>query len=258
MATPAENGAELWPLAPDSCFMLIRLLLFGRLKDLAGRERDSLELPEQATVADLLECYAARAPRLREYVPLMAVAVNQEYAGRDARLNDADEVALIPPVSGGCGGDSPVATAALSRARLTRDVIDTAALAQSLKQAEDGAVAIFEGIVRNHSRGRATLYLDYEAYEPMALKELERLASEALARFPVRDLRIAHRLGRLQIGETSVAIVVASAHRGAAFDACRWLIDTLKRTVPIWKKEHFSDGAVWADGEPFPEAIRRT
>ncbi len=259
MATHAEDGLELWPLAPDSCFMLIRLLLFGRLKDLAGRERDSLELPDQATVADLLERYAARAPRLREYVPLMAVAVNQEYAGRDAQLNDADEVALIPPVSGGCGGHSPVAAAAgVSRACLTRDVIDTAALAQSLRQAEDGAVAIFEGIVRNHSRGRATLYLDYEAYEPMALKELERIAAEALAHFPVRDLRIVHRLGRLQIGETSVAIVVASAHRAAAFDACRWLIDTLKRTVPIWKKEHFSDGAVWADGEPFPEEIRGT
>jgi molybdopterin synthase catalytic subunit len=111
--------------------------------------------------------------------------------------------------------------------------------------------------VRNHSRGRRTLYLDYEAYEPMALNELQRLSHSALERFSVRDVRIVHRLGRLTIGETSVLIVVASAHRAAAFEASRWLIDALKKTVPIWKKEYFEDGAVWADGEPFPEEIRR-
>ena len=114
---------------------------------------------------------------------------------------------------------------------------------------------VFEGVVRNNTRGRRTLYLDYEAYEEMALKQMEDLAERALAEFKIRDVAIVHRLGRLEIGETSVLIVVASAHRAAAFDACRWLIDTLKRTVPIWKKEHFEDGAVWADGEPFPDDI---
>jgi molybdopterin synthase catalytic subunit len=114
---------------------------------------------------------------------------------------------------------------------------------------------VFEGVVRNHSRGRKTLFLEYEAYEEMARKQMEALAEQALGQFQIRDVAIIHRLGRLEIGETSVLIVVASAHRAAAFDACRWLIDTLKRTVPIWKKEHFDDGAVWADGEPFPEQV---
>jgi molybdopterin synthase catalytic subunit len=115
---------------------------------------------------------------------------------------------------------------------------------------------IFDGVVRNNTRGRRTLYLDYEAYEAMALKKMEALAEEARSRFGVRQVALVHRLGRLEIGETSVLIVVASAHRGPAFEACRWIIDTLKKTVPIWKKEYFEDGAVWADGEPFPEEIR--
>jgi len=116
-------------------------------------------------------------------------------------------------------------------------------------------VTIFDGIVRNHSRGRRTLYLDYTAYEGMALRQMEQLAQQALARFAIRDLRMVHRLGRLQIGESSVYVAVASAHRAAACDACRWLIDNLKTTVPIWKREYFEDGAVWADGEPFPPDI---
>lgn len=127
-----------------------------------------------------------------------------------------------------------------------------------LEHSEDGAAIFFEGVVRNNTRGRRTLYLDYEAYEAMALSEMERLAQAALERFRVRDVRLVHRLGRLEIGETSVVIGVGSAHRGAAFEACRWLIDSLKKTVPIWKKEHFEDGAVWADGEPFPEEIGGT
>jgi molybdopterin synthase catalytic subunit len=126
----------------------------------------------------------------------------------------------------------------------------------ALEDPNDGALVLFEGVVRNNSRGRRTHHLDYEAYEGMALSEMEKLAQAALERFAIREVRIIHRLGRLEIGETSVAIAVASAHRAAAFDSCRWLIDTLKKTVPIWKKEHFEDGAVWADGEPFPEEVR--
>ena len=109
--------------------------------------------------------------------------------------------------------------------------------------------------MRNHTRDRRTLYLDYEAYEEMALKQMDSLSSEAITRFGVRHVTLVHRLGRLNVGETSVLIVVASAHRAQAFDACRWLIDTLKKTVPIWKKETFVDGVVWAAGEPFPESI---
>jgi molybdopterin synthase catalytic subunit len=133
--------------------------------------------------------------------------------------------------------------------------IPTEELLAAAKAGEDGAVVLFDGIVRNNTRGRQTLYLVYESYQEMALQQMRALAAEAKDKFAIRDVTLVHRLGKLEIGETSVLILVASAHRGAAFDACRWLIDTLKKTVPIWKKEHFVDGAVWADGEPFPDEI---
>ncbi len=141
------------------------------------------------------------------------------------------------------------------RVEIVREAIDSAATLAESKDGADGAVCVFDGIVRNNTRGRQTLYLMYEAYEAMALDRMRGLATEAVTKFGVREVALVHRLGRLEIGETSVLIAVASAHRGAAFDACRWLIDTLKKTVPIWKKEHFVDGAVWADGEPFPEEL---
>ena len=138
---------------------------------------------------------------------------------------------------------------------LTREAIDAETIVAAAKSGEDGAVVVFDGIVRNHSRGRRTLHLDYEAYEEMALRQMRELGLKARERFGVRQVTMVHRLGRLEIGETSVLIVVASAHRCAAFEACRWLIDTLKQTVPIWKKETFADGAVWAPGDPFPEEL---
>jgi molybdopterin synthase catalytic subunit len=134
-------------------------------------------------------------------------------------------------------------------------IIPAGEIVAGLKAGADGAVCVFDGIVRDNTRGRKTLHLDYEAYREMALSQMNALAAEAVAKFGVRDVALVHRLGRLRVGETSVLVAVASAHRGAAFDACRWLIDTLKKTVPIWKKEQFVDGAVWADGEPFPEEI---
>ena len=141
------------------------------------------------------------------------------------------------------------------RIEIIKTVIDSASIMEQIKAGPDGAVCAFDGIVRNNTRGRQTLHLDYEAYEEMALDQMRGLAAEAVTKVGVRDVAMVHRLGRLQVGETSVLIVVASAHRGVAFDACRWLIDTLKKQVPIWKKEQFVDGAIWADGEPFPEAL---
>jgi molybdopterin synthase catalytic subunit len=141
------------------------------------------------------------------------------------------------------------------RVEITDAPIAAEAIVAGTKTGGDGAVCVFDGIVRDNTRGRKTLYLDYEAYREMALEQMRRLGAEAVERFAVRDVAMVHRLGRLVVGETSVLIVVASSHRGAAFDACRWLIDTLKKTVPIWKKETFADGAVWADGEPFPQEI---
>src|SRR5258705_1742264 len=138
------------------------------------------------------------------------------------------------------------------RVEITDEVIPAAEIVAAIKAGTDGAVCVFDGIVRDNTRGRKTLHLDYEAYREMALEQMRALAGEAVVKFGVRDVTLVHRLGRLGVGETSVLVVVASAHRGAAFDACRWLIDTLKKTVPIWKKEQFVDGAIWADGEPFP------
>ena len=137
----------------------------------------------------------------------------------------------------------------------TRERIDAQRITDALKCGEDGAVTIFDGIVRNNTKGRRTLYLDYTAYEAMALEQMRTLSREAVERFGVRDVAVVHRLGRLEVGETSILIAVASAHRGVTFDACRWLIDTIKKQVPIYKKEVFVDGAVWAPGEPFPEAL---
>lgn len=236
--------------------MQVRVLFFGVLKDLAGRASDSLTLPENALLSDLVDHYQKTVPALKDWKSSLAVSVNQEYAELGARLKQGDEVALLPPVSGGLSDGR--ARASINHATIVRDVIDTASLLSAIKRPEDGATAVFEGVVRNQTRGRRTLYLQYEAYEEMALKQMEGLASRALADFKIRDVALVHRLGRIEIGETSVLIVAASAHRAAAFDACRWLIDTLKRTVPIWKKEYFEDGAVWADGEPFPDNIRGT
>ncbi len=232
--------------------MQIRVLFFGVLKDLVGRSTDVVDLPEGSRLNDVFSHYARQTPRIEPMRSALAFSVNQEYASADRELFPGDEVALLPPVSGGAidagPGDGVV--------RIVREPIAREAVLANLKQPEDGAAVVFEGVVRNHTRGRRTLYLEYEAYEAMALKQMEGLALEARQRFAVRAVSIIHRLGRLEIGETSVLIVVASAHRGAAFEACRWIIDTLKKTVPIWKKEYFEDGAVWADGEPFPEEIR--
>ena len=242
--------------------MRVRVLFFGTLKELAGKSADEIELREGASLRDVLAYYEARIPSFKASRSSIAMAVNQQYAGTDTRLQANDEIALLPPVSGGtvgAAGETPAGQPAGHRrcAYLVRATIDTRKIVDSLKLGEDGAALVFEGIVRNQTRGRRTLYLDYEAYEDMALQEMESLAARALQQFPIRDVAIVHRLGRLEIGQTSVLIAVASAHRGAAFDACRWLIDTLKKTVPIWKKEYFEDGAVWADGESFPSEIPR-
>lgn len=233
--------------------MRVNILFFGMLKELAGRASETIDVAEGASVADVLRHYESQIPRLKDALPSLALAVNQQYSGPETKLKPDDEIALLPPVSGGMPGSS----AHLPHATIVRGIIDTQEVVAALKRGEDGAALVFEGVVRNQTRGRRTLYLEYEAYEEMALAQLEKLAVEALEKFQIRDVAIVHRLGRLEIGETSVLIAVASAHRAAAFEACRWLIDILKRTVPIWKKEFFEDGAVWADGEPFPAEIPR-
>lgn len=244
--------------------MQVKVLFFGRLRDLVGSAEEQVELPAGASVADLSAHFRQLVPRWSEFQTSLAVAVNQEYAEAEARLKAGDEVAFLPPVSGGSGG---------VRVELTRAPIVAADIVASLKAPGDGAVVVFDGIVRNHSGGprssaersapdlllqpsqperggRETLYLDYEAYEPMALAALEEIAGELHARFAVDAVALVHRLGRLEIGETSVLIAVSAAHRAAAFDACRHAVEQVKRAVPIWKREYFADGAVWVEGEP--------
>jgi molybdopterin synthase catalytic subunit len=229
--------------------MQVRVLFFGILKEAAGRETELLPLAEGATAASVAEHYAASLDLPAELWPSLAVAVNQQYCPRDHALADGDEVALLPPVSGG----APLTPTPVKIALLRKSIVADELL-RDFAAGPDGAIVTFAGIVRDNSRGRRTLYLDYEAYEDMALGQMRDLAAKAIADHGVRDVILIHRLGRLEIGETSVFIAVASPHRAQAFAASRWLIDTLKRTVPIWKKEHFEDGSVWADGEPFPRA----
>ncbi len=224
--------------------MRIRVLFFGLARDIAGVSEEQIELRNSPELGDLRRQYEARFPSLAEMSGSLQVAVNEEFRERSWRLNDGDEVAFIPPVSGGEDSARPA-----DFFRLTRDPIPTARLAEDLKSPEDGAVVVFEGIVRNHLGGRRTLYLEYESYESMAVRKMTEIGSEARARFSIDRIGIIHRLGRIEIGETSVAIIVTAEHRGAAFDACRYLIDRLKQVVPIWKKEFFEDGFIWAEGE---------
>ena len=224
--------------------MRVRVLFFGQLKDITGVAQEEAELSEGARVEDLFERYGRRFPKLAEFRPSIAASVNQEYSGWRAPLATGDEVAFLPPVSGG----EPIAVEG-DVFQLVREAIRTRELLEGLKAPEDGALVVFDGFVRNNFMGGRTLYLEYEAYEAMAYAKMREIGAEMRERFAIHRIAMVHRLGRLEIGETSVWIAVSAAHRGAAFDACRYAIDTLKRAVPIWKKEFFAGGAVWAEGE---------
>jgi molybdopterin synthase catalytic subunit len=219
--------------------MKVKVLFFGITRDLTGLQEEQAEIPEGANLGGLWGRYAARFPRLNDLSGALLLAVNQEIADRERVLEAGDEVAFLPPVSGGLSGDYYL---------LTRSPILTADLVRQQKVSEDGAVVIFEGVVRNNSGGRRTPYLEYEAYEPMAIRKMEEIGGEAKQKFEIDHIGMIHRLGRLEIGETSVAIIVTAAHRRAAFAACQLAIDRLKEIVPIWKKEYFEDGSVWAEG----------
>lgn len=219
--------------------MKIKILFFGLLHDYTGFDQEEAEVRPGSTVGDLWTRYEARFPQLRGVSDSLSIAVNEEIADRSRLLSDGDEVALMPPVSGGSSDDL---------FQITREPIPTSDLARQLKAPGDGAVVVFEGIVRDHSGDRKTLYLEYEGYEPMAVRKMEEIGLEAKQKFPVDSVGVIHRLGRVEIGETSVAIIVTSAHRRAAFDACHYVIDRLKETVPIWKKEYFGEGSIWVRG----------
>ena len=235
--------------------MVVRVLFFGMLKDLTGCAEERLEVGAGARLATVFDHYAARFPRLGEMAESIVLARNQEFSRPEAALAEGDEVALLPPVSGGSGPApaTPAETCCEDELgnyfAIVRAPIDARALAARLVRGGDGAVITFEGVVRDNSRGRATSHLEYECYVPLALKKMREIAVELLASYPVDRMAMVHRLGRLEIGETSVAIVVTSAHRRPAYEASLEAINRLKRLVPIWKKEYFADGGAWAEGE---------
>jgi molybdopterin synthase catalytic subunit len=219
------------------------------LKDLVGRATDEADMADGATLGAVFERYAERAPRLRELASSIVIARNQQFADVSTVVEDGDEIALLPPVSGGLEVDPLEIRQAGHYFALTRHQIDPRAVAARVQTGGDGAVVTFEGTVRNNTKGRATLCLDYEGYESMALRLLSQIGCEIAASHQITHIAMVHRLGRMLIGETSVAVIVTAPHRRPAFEAALEGIDRLKKTVPIWKKEHFVDGEVWVEGE---------
>lgn len=231
--------------------MRVRVLFFGALREIAGRSEDQLELDDGACLGTVFEHYAAAFPGLRKMERSIALARNQRFSDASESIADGDEIALLPPVSGGASPWTHQLTQEPGGHffALTREPIDTRALAGQVLRGQDGAVVTFEGVVRDNTAGRRTLYLDYECYEPMAVKVMAEIGCEIARTYSIGRIAMVHRLGRLEVGETSVAVTVSAPHRKAAFDAALDGINRLKRTVPIWKKEHFADGAVWVEGE---------
>lgn len=233
--------------------MRIKVLFFGLLKDICGASDAWLELPAGSSTGSVFEHYATLFPRLREMAASVVMARNHEFASTREPLSDGDEVALLPPVS---GGSAPVKSPLLEIEEpgghyfcITRDVLDPRSLEARVLQDHDGAIVTFLGVVRNNTRGRATLRLDYECYEAMAIRKMAEIGREVAGKFAVSRIAMAHRLGMMEIGEASVIIVVAAPHRTPAFEAALEGINRLKKLVPIWKKEFFADGEIWVEGE---------
>ena len=242
----------------------VRVLFFGAARDAAGHSEVDLTLAGPTDSADAFEQLLRIYPELRRFGRSLLFAVNQEYAPRECLVQEGDELALFPPVSGGQGqeadtentgsaGVSPASTFPGDFFELTTAPIDVGAVARRIVLPECGATVTLDGYAREWTARRRTLHLVYEAYPPMALSEMHRLGRQAHERFEIAHIGIVHRTGQLEIGETSVVIAVSAAHRGAAFAACEWAIRELKRTVPIWKKEIFADGEIWVEGEGLSE-----
>lgn len=217
--------------------MKVAVRFFARYREAAGRDLVELELPEGGTVESAWEAVVSRFPILQPYRPFTLFALGTDYVSASHPLRPGDEVCLFPPVSGGSHGDLiEVTSEPLSEEHLMGAVGDPGA----------GGLVLFSGVVREETGGRRVKYLEYEAHAPMATAKMREIAAAVRERWPgVRGVALMHRIGRLEIGESSVMIAVSSPHRAEAFDACRFAIDTLKETVPVWKKEFFEDGEVW-------------
>lgn len=227
----------------------MKVLFFGMLRDIVGRSEDQIEVAEGARLDSVFERYARDFPKLTDLSASIVLARNQQFCDRSVAVAENDEIAFLPPVSGGTGRYTHEISDAEHFFALTREPIDAASVIHQLLRGEDGAVVNFEGVVRNNTKGRPTQFLDYECYEPMAVKTMAEIGREIASTHAIGRIAMVHRLGRMQIGETSVAVIVTAPHRKPAFEAALEGINRLKRIVPIWKKEHFADGEVWVEGE---------
>src|SRR5215213_8218663 len=221
----------------------IRVLFFGAARDAVEATQLDLALEAPATVSSAFQSLKTRFSKLERFGRSLLFAVNQEYATPDTQLKENDELAVFPPVSGG----------SQDFFELTTEAIDVGELARRVVLPECGATVTLDGYAREWTKGKRTLYLVYEAYERMALTEMQRLGAEAHKQFEIAHIGIVHRTGRIEIGETSVVIAASAPHRRAAFQACEWAIKELKRTVPIWKKEIFEGGEEWVTPQTGPE-----
>lgn len=220
----------------------VRARLFARLREQAGTDDESVELPAGSTVADVYDALRRSHPGLGADRNAVRAALNQEFADWDALVADGDEVAFIPPVSGGAHTVGVLF-------ELTSRPLDARRMETAVAHKGAGAICTFTGVVRDHSRGRSITHLEYEAYAEMATAQMRSIAGEIAEKWPEARVAMAHRTGRLEIGEPSVVVSVSSPHRAEAIAACKWGIDRLKESVPIWKKEHAADGTYWIEGD---------
>ena len=220
----------------------VHVRLFARLREQAGTETEKLELPAGSTLAEVYAALRRQHPALETDRKAVRAALNQEFKDWSTAVADGDEVAFIPPVSGGAHGVGVLF-------ELTPDPLDARRLEAAVSHKGAGAICTFTGVVRDNSRGRSVTHLDYEAYAEMAVTQMRKIGDEIAEKWPEARVAIAHRTGQLEIGEASVVVSVSCPHRGEAIAACKWGIDRLKESVPIWKKEHAADGTYWIEGE---------
>ena len=225
--------------------MIVKIMLFAMLKEALG-ECIEIDLPEPVTVDGLLRRFGEDYPQFSHALDSLNVAVDYSYCKGDREIAPGAEVAIFPPVSGGQAGAHTIVGEAIDLGKLVAKVASPGA----------GGIATFLGVVRDNSLGREVLYLFYEAYPPMAIKEMNRLEAEVRQRWEIEAIAIAHRIGRLEIGEASVGIAVSSAHRREAIEACHFAIDRLKQTVPVWKKEYWKGGEVWIENQQGSSIVR--